>query len=104
MKKKKEGEEEKERGEGWGGGEEDWRRGGNKFQEWCSNCTEVSSFLKVPPRLLSTPWAPANHAHPECGVEDRRWAGNAFLIFCMDALVTIKILSKGSNFKEEKLA
>ena len=54
--------------------------------------------------LLSAPWAPANHAHSECGAEARRWAGNAFLIFCMDALVTIKILSKGSNFKEEKLA
>lgn len=38
------------------------------------------------------------------GDEDRRWAGKAFLIFCMDALVTIKILSKGSNFKKEKLA
>lgn len=41
--------------------------------------------------------------HSEGG-EGGRWAGNAFLIFCMDTLVTIKILSKGSNFKEEKLA
>ena len=99
-------EEERGRGEGESGrgGEEGWRTGGNKFQKWCSHCTEVSSFLKVSPMLLSAPWAPANHAHSECGAEARRWEGNAFLIFCMDALVTIKILSKGSNFKEEKLA
>lgn len=64
----------------------------------------VSSFLKASlcfsQNLRLQPRVPTHYVGDEYG----KWVGNEFLIFCMDALVTIKILSKGSNFKEEKLA
>lgn len=66
---------------------------------------KVSSFRRHLSASLKSPRL--QPTVPTCCVgdeDDEKWAGNAFLIFCMDALVTIKILSKGSNFKEEKLA
>lgn len=75
----------------------------NESPEGSSSPVEESSSPKASPTPLAKPWAPAKRAHQRGGA-DARWAGSAFLIFCMDASVAIKILSKGSNFKEEKLA
>lgn len=75
-----------------------------KSQDSCSNCTKVASSSKASRCFSQSLGLQPTMPTPSEGGEDGRWASNAFLIFCMDTLVTIKILSKGTNFKEEKLA
>lgn len=83
-------------------------REGDRLQARSGAALRPLSFLKAFPSFFPDPelW-PAVSTHSAQllrGYGDGKRAGNTFLIFHMGALVTTKILSKGSNFKEEKLA